>query len=161
MTARIRFGLTACLFALVLASSACGFFQRVEKPNPEEDKKSQTGKTALEVVEVKPGTGTEARPGRRVVVNYSGWLFHPDKPQHRGRLFDSSELQGKPYEFTIGASEAIPGWDEGISGMKAGGKRTLVIPPSMAYGRRGYGESIPPNATLVFDFYLVDLYYTL
>ena len=84
-------------------------------------------------------------------MNYSGWLYHPDKSQHRGRLFDSSELQGKGFEFTIDGNEAIPGWDVGITGMKAGGKRTLIIPPSMAYGRRGYGESIPPNATLVFD----------
>jgi FKBP-type peptidyl-prolyl cis-trans isomerase FkpA len=155
MNAPTRSRLTASVLALALLSSACSAFQRVEKPNPEEDRKSQTGKTTLEIVEVTPGTGTEARPGRRVVVNYSGWLYHPDKPQHHGRLFDSSELQGKPYEFTIGASEAIPGWDEGISGMKAGGKRTLVIPPAMAYGRRGYGESIPPNATLVFEVELV------
>ena len=151
MIAPARAPLAAAILLLALATSACGLFDKVEKPNPDEDCKSQTGKTTIEIVEVKPGTGTEARPGRRVVMNYSGWLYHPDKPQHHGRLFDSSELQGKPFEFTIGASEAIPGWDEGISGMKAGGKRTLVIPPAMAYGRRGYGQSIPPNATLVFD----------
>ena len=77
------------------------------------------------------------------------------KPTWEEFFAKHGEKQGKPYEFTIGASEAIPGWDEGISGMKAGGKRTLVIPPAMAYGRRGYGESIPPNATLVFEVELV------
>jgi len=155
MIASARAWLTASVLVLAVAASACGVLDKVERPNPEEDRKSQTGKTTLEIVDVKPGTGTEARPGRRVVMNYSGWLYHPDKPQHHGRLFDSSELQGKPFEFTIGANEAIPGWDDGITGMKAGGTRTLVIPPAMAYGRRGYGDTIPPNATLVFDVELV------
>ena len=156
MNAPTRSSLTSSVLALTLLANACaGVFDRVEKPNPEEDRKSQTGKTTLEITEVTAGTGTEARPGRRVVMNYSGWLYHPDKPQHHGRLFDSSGVQGKPFEFTIGANEAIPGWDDGISGMKVGGKRTLVVPPAMAYGRRGYGDTIPPNATLVFDVELV------
>jgi FKBP-type peptidyl-prolyl cis-trans isomerase len=151
-----RTSLSACVLGVTLLAGACGFFGAgVEPPHPEEDRKSQTDKTTLEITEVTAGTGTEARPGRRVVMHYTGWLYHPDKPQHHGRLFDSSAVQGKPFEFTIGANEAIPGWDEGITGMKAGGKRTLVIPPAMAYGRRGYGDTIPPNATLVFDVELV------
>ena len=158
MTAPTRLAAFGLLFAASLLASACGFAGiGVEKPNPEEDRKSQTDRTKLEVIEVAAGTGAEARPGRRVAVQDTGWLYHPDKPQHHGRMFDSSKTQGQPYEFTIGASEAIPGWDEGIAGMKVGGKRTLFIPPSMAYGRRGYGDTIPPNATLVFDVELASV----
>jgi FKBP-type peptidyl-prolyl cis-trans isomerase FkpA len=148
----------ALLLGVAILTGACSSLGiGPEKPNPEEDRKSQTDKTRLEITEVAAGTGAEARPGRRVAVQYTGWLFHPDKPQHHGRMFDSSRTQGQPFEFTIGASEAIPGWDEGVSGMKVGGKRTLVIPPSMAYGRTGYGDTIPPNATLVFDVELASV----
>jgi FKBP-type peptidyl-prolyl cis-trans isomerase len=156
MIASPRTTVLATIVAIALLGTACGFIGP-EKPNPEEDRKSQTGKTTLEVTEVTAGSGAEARPGRRVAVHYTGWLYHPDKPQHHGRQFDSSKTQGQPFEFTIGASEAIPGWDEGVTGMKVGGKRSLVIPPSMAYGRRGYGDSIPPNATLVFDVELASV----
>ena len=117
----------------------------------EEDRRSQTDRVQLEVTEVAAGSGSEARPGRRVAVHYTGWLFHPEKPQRHGRQFDSSRDRGEPIEFTIGNGEVIPGWEQGIAGMKAGGKRTLVIPPNLAYGRRGSPPMIPGNATLVFD----------
>jgi FKBP-type peptidyl-prolyl cis-trans isomerase FkpA len=84
-------------------------------------------------------------------VHYTGWLFHPDKPGNHGRQFDSSHDRGEPIEFTIGQAEVIPGWEQGIAGMKVGGKRTLVIPPNLAYGRAGMPPTIPANATLVFD----------
>jgi FKBP-type peptidyl-prolyl cis-trans isomerase FkpA len=119
------------LCAALAVTPACSLWS--EKPSPEEDARSQTGKTALETVDVVQGTGAEAREGRRVAVHYTGWLYHPDKPDHHGRKFDSSHDRGEPIEFTIGAGEMIPGWDQGVPGMKVGGKRTLVIPPSLAY----------------------------
>jgi len=139
---------------LILPGAAgCGFFGR--QPNPEDDRKCQTDKVRLEVTEVAPGTGAEARPGRRVAVHYTGWLFHPDKPAHHGRQFDSSRDRGEPIEFTLFAGDVIPGWDQGINGMKVGAKRTLVIPPNLAYRSTGSPPLIPPNATLVFDVELM------
>jgi FKBP-type peptidyl-prolyl cis-trans isomerase FkpA len=148
----LRVSMLCAALAVAPATAACGFFG--EKASPEEDAKSQTGKTALETIDVVPGSGPEAREGRRVAVHYTGWLYHPDKPDHHGRKFDSSHDRGEPIEFTIGAGEMIPGWDQGVAGMKVGGKRTLVIPPSLAYGRRGR-DGIPGNATLVFDVELM------
>jgi FKBP-type peptidyl-prolyl cis-trans isomerase len=150
----VRRSLTG-LLALLPFVAACGFFGT--KADPAEDRKSQTDRTTLEIVEVAAGSGAEARPGRRVAVHYTGWLYHPDKPSHHGRQFDSSHDRGEPIEFTIGAGEMIPGWDQGVAGMKVGGKRTLVVPPGMAYGRRGNPPVIPENATLVFDVELMSV----
>ena len=156
MTQTFRRSLLVSLCLMVPVAAGCGFFG--SKPTPEEERtrqeddcKCQTDKVRLEVADVGPGAGGEARPGRRVAVHYTGWLFHPDKPANRGRQFDSSRDRGEPYEFTLGQSEVIPGWDQGISGMKVGGKRTLVIPANLAYGRTGMPPDIPANATLVFD----------
>jgi FKBP-type peptidyl-prolyl cis-trans isomerase len=152
----IRRSLLLSLCLLLPVVGGCGFFGR--QPTPDEERqmqedarKCQTDKVSLEVAEVAAGTGGEARPGRRVAVHYTGWLFHPDKPGKQGRQFDSSRDRGEPIEFTIGQAEVIPGWEQGISGMKVGGKRTLVIPPNLAYGRTGSPPQIPANATLVFD----------
>jgi FKBP-type peptidyl-prolyl cis-trans isomerase len=152
MTRARRRSLIVSLCLVLSVVAGCGFFK--QQPTAEEqaeDRKCVTDKTSLEVADVAGGTGGEARPGRRVAVHYTGWLFHPDKPGHHGRQFDSSHDRGEPIEFTIGQGEVIPGWEQGISGMKVGSKRTLVIPPNLAYGRTGMGASIPPNATLVFD----------
>jgi FKBP-type peptidyl-prolyl cis-trans isomerase len=143
------------LLAVLPFAAACGLFGT--KTDPEEDRKSQTDRTRLEIIEVAAGTGAEARPGRRVAMHYTGWLYHPDKPSRHGRQFDSSRDRGEPLEFTIGAGEMIAGWDEGIPGMKVGGKRTLIVPPGMAYGRQGMSPLIPPNATLVFDVELMSV----
>ncbi len=102
------------------------------------------------------GKGKEAVPGRVVVVHYTGWLHDPAAKGNRGRQFDSSVGRG-PFEFPLGGGRVIPGWDQGVAGMKVGGKRTLVIPPEMGYGSRGAGGVIPPNATLVFDVELLDV----
>jgi FKBP-type peptidyl-prolyl cis-trans isomerase FkpA len=102
------------------------------------------------------GTGAEARPGP-VTVHYTGWLHDPGQPGGRGKKFDSSVDRGQPFRFQLGAGQVIRGWDEGVAGMKVGGKRTLVIPPEMGYGARGAGGAIPPNATLVFDVELIDV----
>ena len=102
------------------------------------------------------GKGTEAVAGKTVVVNYTGWLYDAKAANQRGEKFDSSIGRG-PFSFPLGAGRVIRGWDEGVAGMKVGGKRTLVIPPEMGYGSRGAGGVIPPNATLIFDVELLDV----
>ena len=102
------------------------------------------------------GKGKEAVTGKTVDVNYTGWLFEDKAPNQRGRQFDSSAGRG-PFSFPLGAGRVIRGWDEGVAGMKVGGKRTLVIPPELGYGKRGAGGVIPPDATLVFDVELLDV----
>jgi FKBP-type peptidyl-prolyl cis-trans isomerase FkpA len=106
--------------------------------------------SGLYIEDVLTGQGEEARPGQTVVVHYTGWL--PD-----GREFDSSRTRNDPLVFNLGAGEVIAGWDEGVAGMRAGGRRKLVIPPDLAYGADGAGGVIPPNATLVFDVELLDI----
>ncbi len=104
--------------------------------------------SGLEYWDIVPGTGPTATTGQKVKVHYTGWLLS-------GKQFDSSIPSGKPFSFTLGAREVIKGWDEGVAGMKVGGKRQLRIPPALAYGERGYPGAIPPNATLIFDVQLL------
>ena len=113
--------------------------------------------TELKKIDVKQGTGAEAVSGKPVLVQYTGWLYDPSKPDQKGNKFDSSRDRGVPFGFIIGAGRVIKGWDEGVAGMKVGGQRTLIIPPGMAYGERGAGGVIPPNATLIFDVELVEV----
>jgi FKBP-type peptidyl-prolyl cis-trans isomerase FkpA len=103
------------------------------------------------------GTGSEAVAGRTVTVHYTGWLYEPGKDDQRGKKFDSSRDRNDPFAFRLGAGQVIRGWDEGVAGMKVGGKRTLTIPPEYGYGRQGAGGVIPPNATLLFDVELLDV----
>ena len=105
-------------------------------------------KSGLRYADLAVGSGEEARPGRIVDVDYIGWL-------EDGTRFDSSKDRNKPLTFRIGIDEVIQGWHEGIAGMREGGKRRLVIPPDLGYGKRGAGGVIPPNATLVFEVELV------
>jgi len=100
--------------------------------------------TGLEYWDIKLGTGPTAEKGQSVKVNYTGWLT-------TGKKFDSSVDSRRPFSFTLGAGEVIKGWDEGVAGMKVGGKRQLKIPSQLAYGVKGYPGVIPPNATLIFD----------
>ncbi len=102
------------------------------------------------------GTGADATAGRRVTVNYTGWLYDPTQPEQKGRQFDTS-VGRPPFSFTLGAGQVIRGWDQGVAGMKVGGQRRLVIPPDLAYGSMGSQGVIPPNATLVFDIELLDV----
>jgi FKBP-type peptidyl-prolyl cis-trans isomerase FkpA len=112
----------------------------------------QTTASGLQYEDVKVGTGAEARPGSRVLVHYTGWLY--DNGQ-KGRKFDSSKDRNDPFSFPLGAGHVIRGWDEGVAGMKIGGTRNLVIPPDLGYGSRGAGGVIPPNATLLFEVELL------
>ncbi len=111
----------------------------------------------LQIVDQKQGAGAEAVSGKAVVVHYTGWLYDPAAADGHGAKFDSSLDRKVPFGFVLGMGKVIKGWDEGVVGMKVGGKRTLVIPPQKAYGERGAGGVIPPNATLLFDVELIEV----
>ncbi len=131
---------------VVLAGSSPGSAQ----DKKEEKKKVVTTKSGLKYEDLKEGTGAEAKKGDTVEVHYTGWLTD-------GKKFDSSVDRGKPFEFPLGAGRVIKGWDEGVAGMKVGGKRKLMIPPELGYGSRGAGGVIPPNAELIFEVELLKI----
>ena len=106
-------------------------------------------------IDIKTGTGKEATAGKVVSVHYTGWLFDKPAADNKGKKFDSSRDRPGNFTFPLGAGRVIKGWDQGVQGMKVGGQRTLIIPPSMGYGARGAGNVIPPNATLIFDVELM------
>jgi len=109
-----------------------------------------TTPSGLIIEEIVVGEGAEATKGKRVSVHYTGWLTN-------GRKFDSSVDRNDPFDFPLGRGHVIPGWDEGVAGMKIGGKRKLTIPPNLGYGASGAGGVIPPNATLVFEVELLEI----
>jgi len=137
--------------ALTLSLAACK--RREEAPSA--PAKADTSAISFQKIDTTVGTGAEATAGKRVTVNYTGWLYLPDAPQHHGEQFDSS-IGRKPFTFRLGSGMVIPGWDQGVEGMKVGGKRTLVIPAALGYGADGAGP-IPPNANLIFDVELLDV----
>ena len=106
--------------------------------------------SGLKYEDLVEGNGATAETGRQVVVHYTGWLTD-------GRKFDSSVDRNQPFDFALGRGMVIRGWDEGVAGMKVGGKRKLTIPPQLGYGAQGAGGVIPPNATLVFEVELLDI----
>src|ERR1700691_5330973 len=110
--------------------------------------KAKKTASGVEYWDIVVGTGTTAASGNMVKVHYTGWLT-------TGKKFDSSVDRGQPFDFKLGAGQVIKGWDEGVAGMKVGGKRQLRIPPDAGYGSKGAGGVIPPNATLIFDVELL------
>lgn len=110
--------------------------------------------TGLKYKDEKVGTGVEAKKGSTVSVHYTGWLDKTGSGE-KGTEFDSSHKRNEPFEFPLGGGMVIKGWDEGVQGMKVGGKRALMIPADLGYGARGAGEAIPPNANLMFDVELL------
>jgi FKBP-type peptidyl-prolyl cis-trans isomerase len=140
------------LIATVALAATVVFAQSSKKPdNSAPTKVTGDGtKTAdgLQYWDIKTGTGATATAGQKVSVHYTGWLTN-------GTKFDSSVDRGQPFSFNLGAGQVIKGWDEGVAGMKIGGKRQLRIPPELGYGSRGAGGVIPANATLIFDVELL------
>ena len=114
--------------------------------------KMTTTPSGLQIEDTTAGTGATPKSGQICVMHYTGWLYENGV---KGKKFDSSLDRGQPFEFPIGQGHVIRGWDEGVSTMKVGGKRTLIIPPELGYGARGAGGVIPPNATLMFDVELL------
>ena len=149
--------LAAALLATMLATSGCQADSKATSSNT-----TSNGKLAMNITELVKndtlvGQGREAEPGFNVTVHYTGWLYDPSKPDGKGSKFDSSVDRHEPFVFFLGGGQVIRGWDEGLAGMKVGGKRTLIIPPDYGYGARGAGGVIPPNATLIFDVELLDI----
>jgi len=142
--------------ALLLAMFATGGCTADSNPAQE---KTAMSKNITELVKIDKvvGAGREAEAGFNVTVHYTGWLYDPSKPDGHGDKFDSSVDRHDPFIFFLGGGQVIQGWDEGVAGMKVGGKRTLIIPSNMAYGEHGAGGVIPPNATLVFDVELLGI----
>ncbi len=113
-----------------------------------------TTSTGLQYIDEVAGEGVEAKGGETAVVHYTGWLFNN---REKGKKFDSSVDRGQPFKFPLGAGRVIAGWDQGVKGMKIGGKRTLILKPELGYGARGAGGVIPPNAMLLFEVELLGL----
>jgi peptidylprolyl isomerase len=137
------------IVALVVLGAAAAVWAQVNTSAPTKvTGNGTTTPSGLQYWDIKVGAGPVAVSGKPVQVHYTGWLTD-------GKKFDSSVDRKEPFMFTLGAHEVIPGWDEGVKGMKVGGKRQLKIPPSLGYGARGAGGVIPPNATLIFDVELL------
>jgi len=159
---RVSLVLALAVVALAVISAAgCAAEPQTTTPAPQsqppaaEQPAAEAPQTEADVTELKiedlvAGTGAEAKKGDAVTVHYTGWLTD-------GTKFDSSLDSGQPFTFVIGQGRVIAGWDEGVAGMKVGGKRKLIIPPDMGYGAQGAGGVIPPNATLVFEVELLEV----
>ncbi len=151
MLRRVTF--SGIMLGAILAVGALAVFAQAtkvdtSKPTPVTGPAKRTA-SGVSYWDIKVGTGATAMKGQTVNVHYTGWFTN-------GKQFDSS-IGGKPLPFKIGAHEVIAGWEEGVAGMKVGGKRQLKIPPEMGYGARGYPGAIPPNATLIFDVELISI----
>ncbi|SET16602.1 FKBP-type peptidyl-prolyl cis-trans isomerase FkpA [Nitrosomonas marina] len=134
------------LMMFLLSQTLFAYQEQTENPEPQ-----------FEKIDRKIGEGKEADVGDTVNVHYTGWLYDESAPDKKGRKFDSSHDRKAHFSFMLGAGRVIKGWDQGVRGMTVGGERTLIIPSSMAYGKRGAGGVIPPNATLIFDVELVGI----
>jgi peptidylprolyl isomerase len=138
------------LGASLLLSLACTNSDADTQDKDKKEEKVITTKSGLKYVELKEGTGDEAKKGQTVEVHYTGWLKD-------GTKFDSSKDRNESFKFPLGTGQVIKGWDEGVAGMKVGGKRKLIIPPELGYGKRGAGRKIPPDAELTFEVELLGI----
>jgi FKBP-type peptidyl-prolyl cis-trans isomerase FkpA len=135
-----------CAMLSMLVLAAC-----TGKPSPA----PPSAVNSLQILELEAGAGAPIAAGQNAVVQYTGWLYEAGAADHKGKQFVSSRNTGQPFRFVVGAGQVIKGWDQGVVGMKVGGRRRLVIPADLAYGDSGAGGVIPPGATLVFDVDLV------
>ena len=156
-----RSGCSPWLFLplVLLALSSVSSAQPPQEPAAEEPPaetsqeaapEAVTTESGLQYLDLEEGMGPEVRKGDRIEVHYVGWL--PDRT-----VFDASRKRGQPFQFRVGRGEVIKGWDEGVVGMKVGGKRRLLVPPELGYGKRGAGRAIPPNSTLLFEIELIGI----
>jgi FKBP-type peptidyl-prolyl cis-trans isomerase FkpA len=151
-----RFAPRTAVVALLGLLAACG--GKPPAAGPSDSAVSAAGGpavAALEVGELQVGSGAPITAGQKAVVQYTGWLFETSAPDKKGKQFDSTRASGQPFSFVVGAGQVIKGWDQGVLGMKVGGRRRLTIPADLGYGDVGAGNVIPPGAALVFDIELV------
>ena len=112
----------------------------------------------LKIIDRQVGAGRQVESGRAALLHYTGWLYDDKAPDNKGKQFDASANRGLPFGFIVGVGKVIKGWDQGVLGMKVGGKRTLIIPPQLGYGDKDVGNGlIPPNSTLLFDIELIEV----
>ena len=144
-----KFLLGSVLVATALVAVACG-------GGGSSPTAPSTASAPYSATDLTIGTGAEATNGRRLTVNYAGWLYSASAAENKGTLFDTS-VGRSPFSFTLGAGQVIKGWEQGVPGMKVGGVRRLVLPPDLAYGSAGAPPAVPGNATLVFEVALLDV----
>lgn len=149
-------GLAGCSEQAVDAETARAEAASAAK-TPTASRQLSNGEQSMNIEVVATGQGDAIQPGHTAVVHYTGWLYDADAEDNRGEKFDSSRDRGQPFSFPLGAGRVIRGWDEGVAGMLVGERRILTIPAQMAYGERGAGGVIPPNATLIFDVELLGI----
>lgn len=145
----MRVLLSVALFVAAAAGAACG-----SDDNPTAPTDPSVGlNVPFSVTDLVVGTGAEAVNGRLLTVNYTLWLYNPSAPENKGTLVQS----GGPFNFVLGRNEVIRGWDQGVPGMRVGGRRRVVIPPDLGYGPQGRPPQIPGNATLLFEIELLNV----
>lgn len=140
--------------ALLACATTAGSFTSTNPAFAQAQGKKKMTASGLQIIDTVAGTGESPKTGEICVMHYTGWLYENGQ---KTKKFDSSVDRGQPFEFPIGVGRVIKGWDEGVSTMKVGGKRTLIIPADLGYGARGAGGVIPPNATLIFDVELLGI----
>ena len=146
----MRFHFASSLLVLGISVALLTGVRADDKDKDKKENKVVTTKSGLKYEDLKEGSGDAAKSGDQVEVHYTGWLKD-------GTKFDSSKDRGKPFNFELGAGKVIKGWDEGVAGMKVGGKRKLTIPSELGYGKRGYPPVIPANAELTFEVELLKI----